>query len=169
VFECTIEVIVAKASKNAGVMKMTIKMTTRLVELTPDGCSLEIDQVRLLRAALNFKNWLLQIDPLDDPYDIIGKNMPLVSGVLDGTLPLPYTGNRPLFNEWWDGLIREDYGSASVTFYYLIAGLNLARERDKNGLLAGRKKVDCLNGKSYGWAEFEMPTSYDEITHSLIA
>lgn len=148
---------------------MTVSMTTKLVELTSDGCSPEIDQVRLLRAALHFKNWLLQIDPLDDPYDIIGKNMPLVSGVLDGTLPLPYTGTRPLFNEWWDGLIREDYGSASVTFYYLIAGLNIARERDKNGLLAGRKKMVALNGKSYAWAEFEMPNNCDEIAHSLIA
>ena len=65
--------------------------TKKLVELNGEyGGWMEIDQAKVKRLASNFKEWLLKVDPNNDPFDFINKDLPLVNSALNGTLKTPF-------------------------------------------------------------------------------
>jgi hypothetical protein len=127
----------------------------KLVELTELGYSAEIDRVKLVRVAAEFKDWLLSLSNSDNIFNLVEDNLNIINDAMNGTLELPYKGIRPLLKEWREGLIRPDYWVASVPFYYLISGLNIVKSGGPLGSFDGLKTAISMNGKSYGFAEFE--------------
>jgi hypothetical protein len=119
----------------------------KLVELNGEfGGWLEIDPVRLKRAAIEFKNWLLQIDPNNDVHGFLEKDLPLVNSALDGTLPLPWRRSHPHSWELREDLLPRIYTNASADFYHTI-----------RGSLEAPPEVIMKDGRYYAWAEWEDP------------
>jgi len=103
----------------------------KLVELDEGGFSKEIDLVGLARVATEFKAWLLTIDPHSDPFDFLKEDLPLVEAALNGTLSLPYKGQKPHYWERHEALLPKEYERISAPFYNTIRGMNLAVNRDR--------------------------------------
>lgn len=119
----------------------------KLVELDGEyGGWLEVDPVKLKRVATEFKNWLMMVDPKNDPFDFLKKDLPLVQLALEGTLPLPYKNGRPHSRELGEGWLPADYTKISAPFYNAI-----------RGGLEEPPEVIMKDGKYYAWTEFEDP------------
>jgi hypothetical protein len=117
----------------------------RLVELDGEyGGWLEIDPVKLKRVTTEFKIWLLAIEPSDDPFGFLQKDLPLVQAVLNKSLNLPYKGGHPHNWEVREGLLPDRYHDFSAPFYNTI-----------RGALYAPPDVIIENGKYYAWCEFE--------------
>jgi hypothetical protein len=122
---------------------MTIKKLVRLDDETWGWT--EIDPVKLRRVASAFKEWLLTVDPQNDPFAFLRKDLPLVEASLNGTLKLP-NHSYPHQRELGEGWLPADYRRISAPFYNTIAGA-----------LMEPPKVIEKDGKRYAWAEFEEP------------
>lgn len=119
----------------------------RLVELDDEyGGWLEIDPVKLKRVTTEFKNWLMTVDPQNDPFDFLKKDLPLVNAALNNSLPLPYKGGHPHNWEVREGLLPDKYHDFSAPFYNTI-----------RGELYAPPEVIMRDGKYYAWTEFEDP------------
>lgn len=126
-------------------LKREIEMPLRkLAELNGEyGGWLEIDPVRLKRVATEFRDWLLTINPSNDPYGFLKKDLPLVESALNGTMQLPFY-DSPHNWEIREGLLPADYRKISAPFYNTVAGA-----------LYDPPEVIRKNGKYYAWVEFE--------------
>ena len=104
----------------------------------------EIDLVKLRRVALEFRTWLLTIDPVQDPFGFLKQDLPLVEAALNGSMVLPYKGYEPHTRELGEGWLPREYTRISAPFYNTIRGAHL-------------RPPDILekDGKRYAWAEFE--------------
>ncbi len=121
----------------------------KLVELNGEyGGWLEIDPVKLKRVATEFKKWLMTVDPTNDPFGFLQKDLPIVDAALNGTLPLPYLRSGPHNWEIREGLLDDSYMEASALFYNTI-----------RGSLDAPPEVIMKEGKYYAWTEFEDPSS----------
>ena len=119
----------------------------KLVELDGEyGGWLEVDPVKLKRVATAFKEWLLTLDPNDDTFGFLKKDLPLVEAALNGSMVLPFKGNEPHTWEWHEGLLLQEYKTACAPFYNTI-----------RGALYAPPKVIMKDGKYFAWAEFEDP------------
>lgn len=121
-------------------------VTRKLVELDDDGWRKEIDMVGLSRVAKEFREWLLTIDPSQDPFGFLAKDLPLVDAVMNGVMPLPFKGNRPHKRELGEGLLPRSYTQISAPFYNAIRGANRSIE------------TIVKDGRRYAWVEFEAPS-----------
>ena len=130
-------------------------LSKKLVELDEGGCSKEIDPVKLKRVATAFKEWLLTVDPNNDPFGFLQKDLPLVEAALDGSMVLPNHW-YPHRRELGEGFLPEDFCEISAPFYNTIQGMGLIIERDRNGYVTGIKIIE-KDGKRYAWMEFEDP------------
>lgn len=130
--------------------------TKKLVELDGGGFSTEIDSVRLKRVATEFKKWLLTIDPSNDQFGFIQKDLPLVEMALNGSMQLPFKGSYPHSRELGEGWLSKDFREISAPFYNTIRGMDLVVEEDSKGNIKGLKIIE-KDGKRYAWAEFEDP------------
>ncbi|MDP2066525.1 MAG: hypothetical protein U1E02_09110 [Hydrogenophaga sp.] len=118
----------------------------RLVELDGEyGGWLEIDPVKLKRVATEFKSWLLTVDPNNDPFGFLMRDLPLVEAALTGSLKLP-SKNYPHAKELGEGWLPDDYCEISAPFYNTI-----------HGALYAPPEVIQKDGKYYAWCEFEDP------------
>lgn len=121
--------------------------TKKLVELDGEyGGWLEIDPVKLKRVALEFRNWLMTVDPDDDPFGFLDKDLPIVEGVLNDSMQLP----KDLFPHSWEireGLLPSAYTRISAPFYNTI-----------RGALNAPPEVIKKDGRYFAWTEFEDPT-----------
>lgn len=126
----------------------------KLVELDDGGFSKESDPVGLTRVATEFKAWLLKIEPNNDPFGFLKEDLPLVEAALNGTLQLPYKGQKPHYWERHEALLPKEYGQASSPFYNMIDGMNLVVNRDSEGYTTGITIIE-KDGKRYAWMEFE--------------
>lgn len=119
----------------------------KLVELDGEyGGWLEIDPVKLRRVAKEFREWLLRVDPNNDPFGFIKYDLPLVESALNGQMNLPYKGWRPHTRDWGEGLLPREYTRVSAPFYNAILGG-----------LEEPPEVIIKDGKYYAWTEFEDP------------
>lgn len=119
----------------------------KMVELDGEyGGWLEIDPVRLKRVATAFKAWLLTIDPNDDPFKFLEKDIPLVDAALNGSLLLPFRGNHPHNWEIREALLPDIYHDFSAPFYNTI-----------RGSLYSPPEVIVKDGRYFAWTEFEDP------------
>ena len=142
---------------------MTIRTVKRLVEISSGygGGGREVDMVKLRRVAKEFKAWLLTIDPNDDPFYFLEKDLPLVEAALNGTMKLPFIGNDPQGRLLTEGLLPREYSEISAPFYVTIRGSNLIFDRDADGNETGLTTIE-KDGKRYAWAEFELPEDENE-------
>lgn len=122
----------------------------KLVQLDDDGWCMEIDMVKLRRVATEFKAWLLTVDPGNDPFGFLQKDLPLVEAALSGTMLLPYKGWEPHNWELREGLLPRAYTKVSAPFYNTIRGAERSIE------------TITKEGKRYAWAEFEDPVQEPE-------
>ena len=122
-------------------------MTMRkLVELDGEyGGWLEIDPVKLRRVALAFQQWLLAVDPNNDPHGFVLKDLPLVEKALEGSLTLPFRQSNPHNWEIREGLL-DWYLEIAAPFYNTI-----------RGALNDPPQVIMKDGRYYAWADFEEP------------
>lgn len=68
----------------------------KLVELDgPYGYPKEVDVVKIKRVAVEFREWLLTVDPTNDPFGFTQSDLPLVDAALNGDLPLPHRCSNP--------------------------------------------------------------------------
>lgn len=119
----------------------------KLVELDGEyGGWLEIDPVKLKRVAAAFKNWLATVDPKDDTFGFLEKDLPIVESALNGLLTLPYKGGHPHNWEVREGLLPDAYHEYSAPFYNTI-----------RGALYETSKVIMKDGRYFAWTEFEDP------------
>lgn len=117
----------------------------KLVELDGEyGGWLEIDPVKLKRVALVFKEWLLTIDPDNDEFSFLQRDLPIVEAALNGTLSLPYKNSLPHTWELHEWLLPESYLKVCAPFYNTIGG-SLYKPLD----------VIVKNGRYFAWNEFE--------------
>lgn len=122
---------------------MTIR---KLVELDGEyGGWLEVDLVKLKRVATEFKKWLLTVDPNDDPFGFLQKDLPIVQKALDGSLSLPYRQSNPHNWEIREGLL-DWYLEIAAPFYNTV-----------RGALNETPQVIMKDGRYYAWAVFEEP------------
>lgn len=56
------------------------------------GDWLEIDQIKTERVAIDFKKWMLTIDPNHDPFLFLKYDLPLLNAILNNQVSLPYKG-----------------------------------------------------------------------------
>jgi hypothetical protein len=125
----------------------------KLVELDGEyGGWLEIDPVKLKRVATEFKRWLMSIDPKNDPFGFLQKDLPIVESALNGTMELPYKGNVPHNWEMREGLLPKDYRKIRAPFYNTI-----------RGALYEPPEVIMKDGEYYAWTEFEDSTENDAV------
>lgn len=119
----------------------------KLIELDQEtwGWSV-IDPVKLERVAKEFKLWLLTVDPKNDKYGFLEKDLPIVLSALNKSILLPYKGNYPHNWELREGLLPREYTKISAPFYNTIQGAHLTSPQ-----------IIEKNGKRYAWAEFEDP------------
>ncbi|MBB5390835.1 MULTISPECIES: hypothetical protein [unclassified Herbaspirillum] len=118
----------------------------KLAELDGEyGGWLEIDPVKLKRVAIEFKEWLLTVDPNNDPFGFLKYDLPLVNAVLDGELSLPYHHPNPHNWEIREGVL-DGYVEISAPFYNTI-----------RGALYQPPDVIKKNGRYFAWTEFEDP------------
>jgi hypothetical protein len=119
--------------------------TLKLVQLDEDGWCMDIDPVTLRHVTAEFKEWLDTLDPNNDPYEFLKRDLPIVEAALNGTLPLPYKGRRPHSRDLGEGLLPREYTIISAPFYNTIRGAN--------------RSIETVNkdGKRYAWVEFEEP------------
>lgn len=123
---------------------MTIR---KLVELDGEyGGWLEVDPVKLKRVATKFKKWLLTVDPNNDPFGFLQKDLQIVNSVLNNSISLPRKSNEPHRWERGEGLLPADYREISAPFYNTICGA-----------LYAPPTVIMKDGRYYAWAEFEEP------------
>ena len=116
----------------------------KLVELNGKyGGWMEIDEAKAKRLAANFKDWLLKIDPANDPFEFLEKDLPLVNATLNGTLKTPFK-DSPHNWEIREGMLPKDYLQISSPFYNTIAG----------ALLSPPHVIE-KDGRYYAWNEFE--------------
>jgi hypothetical protein len=122
---------------------MTIR---KLVQLDDEswGWS-EIDPVKLKRVSIEFKTWLEKVDPNNDPFCFLKKDLPLVDAALKGTLTLPFKRGYPHNRELGEGLLPREYTTISAPFYNAIRGAHLSPP-----------EIIEKDGKRYAWAEFEV-------------
>jgi hypothetical protein len=117
----------------------------KFVELDGEfGGMLEVDKVKLQRTAKAFKDWLLAIDPSNDPFGFIKEDLPIVEAVLNNTLTLPYLGYKPHNWEIRERLVSDEYLEISSPFYNTIRG----------GLYEP-PEVIMQDGRYYTWVDFE--------------
>lgn len=123
-------------------------MTTRkLVELDGEyGGWLEVDPVRLKRVATEFKAWLLAVDPNNDKFGFLQKDLPIVESALNGDMHFPYRGTEPHNWEVREGLLPHDYREISAPFYNSI-----------RGALYAPPHVIMKDGRYFAWTEWEDP------------
>ncbi len=122
-------------------------MHKKLVMLDPESRRFtEIDQVKLKRVAAILYDWLLEIDPNNDPFKFLTRDLPLVKAALDGTLKLPYKEIEPHILEFREGLLPLDYIEISSPFYNTIRGQHMVPP----------EIVEC-DGKSFALMNFEDP------------
>lgn len=117
----------------------------KLVQLDDDGWCVEIDHPKLRRVALEFNAWLLTVDPAQDSFGFLKKDLPLVEDALSGQMVLPYKGFEPHTRELGEGLLPRDYTKVSAPFYNTIRGANRSIETIQK------------DGKRYAWVDFEEP------------
>jgi hypothetical protein len=118
----------------------------KLVELDGEyGGWLEVDPVKLKRVANAFKAWLLTIDPTNDPFEFLKKDVPLVDAVLNESLQLPHKASNPHNWEIREGLL-DGYLEIAAPFYNTI-----------RGSLDAPPEVIEKDGKYFAWTEFEDP------------
>ena len=117
----------------------------KLVELDDEtwGWS-EIDPVKLKRVSTEFKVWLETVDPNNDQFSFLRKDLPLVEAALNGSLTLPFKGNYPHSRELGEGFLPREYTKISAPFYSTIQGSHLVPP-----------EVIEKDGKRYAWVEFE--------------
>ena len=117
----------------------------KLVQLDEDGWCIEIDLVKLKRVATEFRSWLESVDPNNDPFEFLRKDLPLVEAALNGALTLPYKGWYPHSRELGEGLLPHEYREISAPFYNTIRG--------------AIRSIETVNkdSKRYAWVEFEEP------------
>lgn len=117
----------------------------KLVELDAEtwGWS-EVDPIKLMRVAAEFKAWLMTVQPQNDPFGFLKKDLPIVESALNGTMQLPYKEYRPHSRELGEGLLPREYTMISAPFYNTIRGAHLTPP-----------EVIEKGGKRYAWAEFE--------------
>jgi hypothetical protein len=119
----------------------------KLVELNGEyGGWLQIDPVRLKRVATEFKAWLLKVDPNKDKFNFLGKDLPIVEGVLNGSIELPYRGGDPHNWEVRENLLPDDYLQISASFYNTI-----------EGSLYEPPQVIMEDGRYFAWTEWDDP------------
>ena len=119
----------------------------KLIELNGEyGGWLQIDPVRTKRVAMDFKKWLLTVDPENDPFLFLKYDLPLVEEVLNNEIELPYQGSRPHARALGEGLLPREYTKISAPFYNTIFGA-----------LYETPKVIIKNNKYYAWTYFEDP------------
>lgn len=119
----------------------------KLVELDGEyGGWLEVDPVKLRRVTMSFKKWLLALDPNNDPFGFLQKDLPLVELALKGRMELPFKGSEPHTWEWHEGLLPQEYKKACAPFYNTI-----------KGALYVPPEVIMKDGRYFAWAEFEDP------------
>lgn len=117
----------------------------KLVELDNETWGwTEVDPITVKRVATEFKQWLETVDPKNDKFGFLRKDLPLVEAALNGTLTLPYKGWRPHSRELGEGLLPCDYTKISAPFYNTICGSHLTPP-----------EVIEKDGKRFAWAEFE--------------
>lgn len=104
----------------------------------------EIDLVRLRRVALDFRAWLLTVDPAQDTFGFLKRDLPLVDAALNGAMVLPYKGDRPHVRELGEGWLPREYTQISAPFYNTIRGAHLQPP-----------EIIEKDGKRYAWANFE--------------
>lgn len=120
-------------------------MVKRLVQLDDEVLYfMEIDEIKLKRVALLFRKWLENIDPKNDPFQFLKKDMPLVEAALNGTLKLPYSKTDPHSWEMREGTIPDDYINVSSEFYNTIRGEHLVPPN-----------IIEKDGHRYAWMYFE--------------
>ena len=119
-------------------------MIKKLVELNGEyGGWLEIDPVKLKRVAVKFKLWLEQVDPNNDPFGFLEKDLPFVRDVVDGVVKLP-AFFYPHSWELREGLLPREYMLASSPFYMTVCG----------GLYSP-PEVIVKDGRYFAWVEWE--------------
>lgn len=119
----------------------------KLVELDGEyGGWLEIDPIKLRRVAEAFKEWLMTVDPRNDPFKFLEKDLPIVENTLSGLLTLPYKDGHPHNWEVREGLLPEAYHDHSAPFYNTI-----------RGALYEPPEVIMKDGRYFAWTEFEDP------------
>jgi len=106
----------------------------------------EIDLAKLERVALDFKKWLLTVDPSDNSFGFLTQDLPLVEAALIGSMRLPYKGFEPHTRELGEGGLPREYTRISAPFYNTIRGVHLSPP-----------EIIEKDGKRYAWAEFEEP------------
>jgi hypothetical protein len=115
----------------------------KLVQLDEDGWCVEIDHAKLRRVALEFKAWLLTVDPAQDSFGFLKQDLPLVEAALSEQMVLPYKGFEPHTRELGEGWLPRDYTKVSAPFYNTIRGANRSIETIQK------------DGKRYAWVDFE--------------
>lgn len=110
------------------------------------GRFVEVDQIKLRRVAKVFHEWLMKVDPKNDPFNYLQEDLPLVQAALDGTLKLPYKGDDPHNWEVRERLIPREYISVSSPFYNTIRAEHSAPPETIE-----------REGKRYAWMNFEEP------------
>ena len=120
----------------------------KLVPLDKDSWRLtEIDPVKVRRHALEFRRWLLQIDPSLDPHDCLKLDLPWVEAALNGTLPLPCDIADPHERDVAQGRMSREYIHVSSPFYNTIRGEHTTLPQ-----------IIIQNGRRYACCEFEEPS-----------
>lgn len=115
----------------------------KLVQLDDDGWCMDIDMVKLKRVAIDFKIWLMTIDPNSDPFGFLSWDLPLVDAALSGMLQLPFKHSRPHTRELGEGILPGGYTKISAPFYNTIRGAERSVE------------TVTKDGKRYAWVDFE--------------
>jgi hypothetical protein len=119
-----------------------MKTIRKLVQIDDDGWCMEIDRVKLTRVAVEFKAWLLTLDPGNDPFGFLQKDLPLVEAALNGVLQLPYRHSNPHNWEIREGKL-DWYLEIAAPFYNTIRGADRSIE------------TITKDGKRYAWVDFE--------------
>lgn len=122
-------------------------MYRKLVQLNDETWYFtEIDGLKMRRVAKIFKDWLLKIDPQNDPFQFLKKDLPLVEAALDGTLIVPYSATDPHAWEIREGIISSEYIAVSSPFYNTIRGEHMVPP-----------EIIEKDGHRYAWTYFEEP------------
>jgi hypothetical protein len=104
----------------------------------------EVDPIKLHRVALEFRIWLLTVDPTQDPFGFLTQDLPLVDAALNGGMVLPYKGYEPHTRELGEGRLPSEYTRISAPFYNTIRGAHLLPP-----------DIIEMDGKRFAWVDFE--------------
>lgn len=118
----------------------------KLIELDGEyGGWLEIDPIKLKRVATIFREWLMVVDPGNDPFGFLKKDLPIVDQALKGELSLPYK-KEPHARDLGERILPEEYMKNSSPFYNVI-----------RGALDDPPQVINKDGRYFAWTEWEDP------------